>query len=200
MTLEYKYIIYRYKYIYIFFTDMETPKSRLNLPNGRNLKLLTYALLTLFACWCNSKSPQDIVSGIRTDWDNRRKAESFWLEYQNVEKSSTNQTDIYELRALQAEMLKTSDELTSSRDAQIKELWRAERRQDRKDRRNSRNNKSQKDPLNWKNINWDPSKGSEVDELLNKLYNEQPWNQETQQGKPQEKPQEWSMLTRWMDD
>lgn len=149
---------------------METPRTNSNLSTKTKLRLAELTLLALFAYGCSSSS-QDIVSGILTDWDNRREAQSRWLQYQNYEQSTNNPVDIYELRRLQAEAWKESDELTRSRDRWFRNLWRAERRDNRRDHRNSvSGNKDQADPLKWKDIEWDPTMGEVTDEALRNAY------------------------------
>ena len=158
-------------FIYLYI-NMETPRTNPGLTKKAKLGLLTFAIFSLFASSCNSKSPQDIVSGILTDWDNRRDAEKIWLTYQEYEKASNNPTDTYELRALQREALQRSNELTESRRRWIKELWRAERREDRREHRNNVNGteSNNSDPLNWRDPKRDADKGNDTDESLRSIY------------------------------
>ena len=158
-------------FIYLYI-NMERPKTNLDSSTKSKLKLATMLLFTTLAYSCSTKSPQDIVSGILTDGDNRREAEKIWLTYQEYEGCSNNPTDTYELRALQKEELDRSNALSKSRNRWIKELWRAERRQDRKEHRNNVNGTSgdNSDPLNWRNPNWDPDKGNDTDEALRSIY------------------------------
>lgn len=149
---------------------MESPRTNPGLSTKSKLKFATFSLMALLAYSCSSNS-QDIVSGILTDWENRREAEARWLEYQNYEHGTDNPVDIYELRKLQAEAWKESDELTRSRDRWIRNLWRAERRNNREDHRNSvSGNEDRTDPLKWKNRNWDPTMGQSTDDALRDIY------------------------------
>ena len=149
---------------------MERPRTNLDSSTKSKLRLAELALFTLFLQGCIGNS-QDIASGILTDWENRREAESRWLQYQNYEQNTDNPVDIYELRRLQAEAWNESDELTRSRDRWISRLWRAERRDNRTDHRNSVSGNADKaDPLKWRDRNWDPTKGESTDEALRRTY------------------------------
>ena len=149
---------------------MERPRITLDSTKKTKLKIAGLALLTILAASCNRKSPQDIVSGILTDGDNRREANKIWLTYQEYEKSSDNPTDTYELRALQKEELTRRNELTESRNKWIKELWKAERKEDREEHKNSVNWNSKKDPLNWQDVDWNPREGEITDKALRSTY------------------------------
>ena len=150
---------------------MEKPRTNSDSSTKHGLWLATLSLFLALLYGCNSSSSQDIVSGILTDWENRREAQSRWLQYQTYEQSTDNPVDIYELRKLQAEALKESDELTRSRDKWISKLWRAERRDNRTDHRNSvSGNKDQADPLKWRCIEWDETMGQATDEALKNAY------------------------------
>ena len=121
-------------------------------------------LLSAFAISCSTKSPEDIVSGIRTDGANRREAHARWAVYQSYEQASDSRRDIEELRLLQEEESKTSQRLTNSRKKWIRDLWRAERSIYDDQHNNSLNGNSSK------TYQWDPTIGQDVDDALEEAW------------------------------